>query len=180
MKQHASFSLTQIFGMPHWQKGHARALIFYLILVAGHFSEHLAQLIQVYALGWSARIAGGILGLWFPGFAASEILHMAYNSLQLTGLIVLLPGFKGLARRFWILALVFQSWHFLEHVFLQVQYLSGHYFLGAIRQMSFLEVFFPRLQLHFVYNTLVLVPTLIATIIYYANPTTSTQTASAN
>ncbi|MEZ4606252.1 MAG: hypothetical protein R2865_05465, partial [Deinococcales bacterium] len=152
-----------------WQRRHRLALYLYLALVAGHFSEHLLQLVQVYWLGWSPRLAGGLLGLYFPSLAASEVLHMTYNSLQLTGLIILLPGFKGLARRLWLIALVFQSWHFIEHAFLQIQYLTGHYFLGAIKQMSFLEIFFPRLELHFVYNLLVFVPTILASLIYLKN-----------
>ena len=90
------------------------------------------------------------MGEWFPGLAASEVLHMGYNSLQLTGLILLLPGFKGRARRWWTLALVFQSWHFLEHVLLQVQFLTGYYLFNDVKQTSLLEVFLPaaRVALH--------------------------------
>lgn len=148
---------------------HPQALALYLLVVAGHFSEHLIQLYQVFALGWARPQAGGLLGLQFPALAANEVLHMSYNSLQLTGLLLLLPGFLaagGAARRWWAVAIAFQGWHWLEHAFLQVQVLTGHYFYGAIKQMSVLERFFPRVELHFAYNLLVLVPTLIAVVLY--------------
>ncbi len=145
---------------------HPRALALYLLLGAGHFAEHVAQLVQVYGRGWSPRAAGGLLGEWLPGLAASEVLHMGYNSLQLTGLILLFPGFKGRARTWWTVALVFQSWHFLEHVLLQVQFLTGYYLFNALKQTSLLEIFFPRLQLHFVYNLLVFIPIVVAGFLY--------------
>ena len=145
---------------------HARALALYLALVALHFAEHIAQLAQVYFFGWSPRAAGGLLGEWFPGLASSEWLHTGYNSLQLTGLILLLPGFRGRARFWWATALAFQSWHFLEHTLLQAQYLTGTYLFGATVQTSVLESLFPRLELHFVYNLLVLIPLIVAALLY--------------
>ena len=148
----------------HWQ-----ALVVYFFVVAGHFTEHLVQISQVYFLGWSTRKAGGILGLWFPGLAASEVLHMAYNSLQLTGLILLWYGFRNYknAAKWWNVALIAQSWHFLEHTILQVQYLTGYYLFGASRQTSLLEFFFPRIELHFGYNLLAFTPTAIALCLYF-------------
>lgn len=55
---------------------------------------------------------------------------------------------------FGVAALVFQGWHFSEHVSLQVQYLTGHYLFGAIKRTSVLLLL--RLELHFVHNLLVL------------------------
>ncbi len=43
---------------------YAQALALYLVLVAGHFAEHLSQLAQVYLFGLSPREAGGLLGVW--------------------------------------------------------------------------------------------------------------------
>ena len=148
---------------------HPKALIGYLGIVIGHVSEHIVQLYQYLRLGWSAREAGGILGYFYPDLATTEVLHTAYNSLQLTGLILLAYGFRGrgVARTWWTIALVMQTWHWLEHVFLQLQYLSGWYLFNAVKQRSLLELFFPRLELHFVYNLLVLVPTLIAVGLYF-------------
>ncbi len=143
---------------------HRRALGWYLLLVASHFVEHVAQLAQVALLDWPRPSAGGLLGLAFPGLAMAEVLHTAWNSLQLTGLILLLPGFAGTgaAARWWRAALVLQSWHWFEHAFLQVQYVTGVYFYGAIKQMGVLERLVPRIELHFAYNLAVFVPTVVA------------------
>lgn len=146
---------------PSW---HTLALILYSSVVVGHFSEHLVQVAQVFLLGWARAEAGGILGLYFSDAAENELLHITYNSFQLTGLILLAHGFRHdrTAHTFWVIALVAQSWHWLEHAFLIVQMLTGHYFYGAIKQMSVLEKFVPRIELHFIYNLVVFVPTVIA------------------
>jgi hypothetical protein len=148
---------------------HRRALVLYALVVASHFIEHVLQMAQVHAFGWSRPEAGGILGLAFPGIARAEVLHTVWNSLQLTGLIVLLIGFGRVpaARSWWLVALTLQTWHWFEHAVIQLQYLTGIYLYGALRQMSILERFAPRIELHFLYNLAVLVPTLIAFIIYF-------------
>jgi hypothetical protein len=143
---------------------HRRALLLYLVVVASHFLEHGAQIAQVYALGWARPTAGGILGLAFPGIAMAEVLHTLWNSLQLTGLIVLLAGFARhpRARPWWLVALALQSWHWFEHAVIQLQYVTGIYLYGAVKQMSILERLAPRIELHFAYNLAVFVPTVIA------------------
>jgi hypothetical protein len=143
---------------------HRRAVAIYLIVVFGHFSEHLVQLAQILLFDVPLRQAGGLLGSWLPDLARSEVLHTGYNSLQLTGLILLLPGFagRGAARALWIVALIAQSWHFTEHALLQIQFLTGSYLFDASTQTSLLELFLPRIQLHFAYNLLVFVPTFAA------------------
>ena len=85
------------------------------------------------------------------------------------GLILLVYGFRPYktARTFWIVALIAQAWHWLEHAFLIAQILTGHYFYGAIKQTSVLERFVPRIELHFVYNLAVFLPTLIAVGLYF-------------
>ena len=148
----------------------AQALSFNLLIVAGHFAEHLIQMYQLYVLHMHPKLAGGILGLYFPQLAQNEVLHIAYNSLQLMGLLVLLPGFlkqESKAKLCWRVAIVAQSWHFFEHVLLQVQYLTGQYLFGALHQKSLLEFLFPRAELHFTYNLLAFTPTLIAVCLYF-------------
>lgn len=149
-----------------WQR---RLILGFMVIAGGHFAEHLVQLVQYVILGWSVREAGGILGLWFPGLAASEYLHSGWNTLQLTGLILLWPLFRlqGTAAFFWRLAIIAQTWHWLEHVLLQLQYVTGYYLFNAIKQQGFLELFFPRLELHFVYNLVSFTPTLIAVLLYW-------------
>jgi len=146
------------------------ALFAYLGIVAGHFAEHLIQFYQIYVLHMHPKLAGGILGLYYPQLAQNEVLHIAYNSAQLTGLLLLLPVFLklgGKAKLWWKIAIVAQSWHFFEHVLLQVQYLTGQYLFGATHQTSLLEFVFPRVQLHFSYNVLALTPTVIAVFYYF-------------
>ncbi len=147
---------------------HVQALIVYMAIVSVHFFEHLTQIYQVHVLGLTPREAGGLFGEVLPNLVANESLHMIYNTLQLTGLILLAYGFRKsrAARGWWIAAIVAQTWHWLEHAFLQVQYLTGHYFYGAIKQMSVLERFFPRVELHFAYNLSVVVPTVVALTVY--------------
>lgn len=148
---------------------HRRAVLIYLVIVLGHFSEHLMQAAQVFVFGWPRSEAGGILGLVLSGVAESELLHITYNSFQLTGLILLAYGFRRhrAAYGFWIVAAAVQSWHWLEHALLIAQLLTGHYLYGAIKQMSVLERFVPRIELHFAYNLLVFVPTAIAVVLYW-------------
>ena len=147
---------------------HLRAVLVYFVIVIGHFSEHLVQVAQVFLFGWARSEAGGILGLYLSGVAEIELLHITYNSFQITGLILLAYGFRRYraAYAFWLAALVAQSWHWLEHTFLITQMLTGHYFYGAMKQMSVLERFFPRIELHFAYNLLVFTPTVIALLLY--------------
>jgi hypothetical protein len=148
---------------------HRRALVLYALVVASHLIEHVLQVAQVHALGWSRLEAGGALGLAFPGVARAEVLHTVWNSLQLTGLILLLIGFGRVpaARPWWIAALTLQTWHWFEHAVIQLQVVTGVYLYGAWRQMSILERFAPRIELHFLYNLAVFVPTLIAFVIYF-------------
>jgi hypothetical protein len=150
------------------ERRHGAALALYAAIVATHFLEHLLQVAQVFALGRARSDAGGLLGEVFPALAANEVLHTAYNSAQLTGLLLLLPGFAAFraARRAWLVALVAQSWHAFEHAFLQLQFLTGVYYYGALKQMSVLERFLPRIELHFAYNLAVVVPTAVALVLY--------------
>ncbi|MEM7125078.1 MAG: hypothetical protein AAF702_02050 [Chloroflexota bacterium] len=146
---------------------HAAKVWLYMLIVFGHFSEHAIQIYQIYGLGWIPKEAGGILGLWFPGLAQAEVLHLAYNSFQLAGLLILLSGFVGGARLWWKAAIVAQSWHYIEHYLLQVQWITGIYLFGATEQMSIGQLFLPRAELHFIYNFVVFVPTIIGTILYF-------------
>ena len=75
---------------------HERALQLFMLIVLGHWAEHLAQAIQIYALGWPRPQAGGVLGLWYPWMVGSEVLHYGYAVVMLAGLWVLRKGFTGL------------------------------------------------------------------------------------
>lgn len=147
-------------------KDHKRLLALYMVVVGLHFAEHILQLYQFAVLGWARPASGGLLGLWAPQLAMAELLHFGYNSFQLIGLLALLGGFKGRARTFWIIAIVLQGWHWFEHALLQLQWITKIYLYNGPKQMSVLEVFLPRIELHFIYNMLVVIPTLIAVYLY--------------
>lgn len=146
---------------------HTRALILYGGLVLGHFSEHIIQLIQAFVLGWPRHHSMGVLGMWFPDLMRTETLHFSYNLVQLVGLLLLYHGFSGRARRWWTVATVFQGFHFFEHFLLQAQYSTKIYLFGKPRQTSIGELALPRIELHFVYVTLVVIPTVIALYLYF-------------
>ena len=87
---------------------HERALQIFMVVVLAHWSEHLAQAIQIYYLGWPRPTANGILGLWYPWLITSELMHYLYALVMLIGLWVLRKGFTGTGRKWWTIALVIQ------------------------------------------------------------------------
>lgn len=148
---------------------HEKALWVYLVIVLGHFSEHAVQIYQVYIMGWLPKQAGGILGLWLPWLAESEILHIAYNGSMWIGILLLARGISGNAKTFWKIALVLQTWHLFEHIILMYQYLTQNYWFGGTVQTSIGQIWFPRVELHFMYNFIVFVPLMIACFLYFRN-----------
>src|ERR1700752_2925907 len=108
---------------------HERALRIFMVIVLAHWAEHLLQAFQIYALGWPVPDARGLLGYFYPWLVTSEALHYGYALVMLVGLPLLRPGFTGvLDRRWWTIALAIQFFHHFEHLLLQIQAISGHYF----------------------------------------------------
>jgi hypothetical protein len=141
---------------------HARALWIFMLVVVAHWMEHVLQVYQIYALSWSPDDAGGLLGVIYPQLIESELLHFVYDFIQWAGILLLWPGFRGRAATLWTVAVVAQTWHFCEHVLLMGQYLSGYYMFGAPHQISLLQLWVPRAELHFIYNLIVFIPMVIA------------------
>jgi hypothetical protein len=144
------------------EPGHTRALVVFLILVSAHFGEHVAQAIQVFALGWPRAQALGLLGLVWPWLVESEWLHFTDVLLTLAGLVLLRHGFHGEARRWWTAAIVVGVWHLFEHSLLLGQSLTGTTLFGAPVPTSVLQLVVPRIELHLVYNGIVLAAILMA------------------
>ena len=150
----------------------ARAYNVFLLLVllqGFHALEHLIQVSQIYVFGISN--GKGILG----SLVDIEPVHFAYNSLYLgllTATYVLLGLQREGARRYgrlvfglFTFALVFQSWHEVEHVFKIAQYLTlGVNGTGGIlgQGPGGLVRLFPIPLLHFAYNTIAFLPALVA------------------
>ena len=143
--------------------GHERALHLFMVIVLAHWAEHLLQTFQIYALGWPVPEARGALGYFFPWLVKSEALHYGYALVMLIGLWILRPGFNGVAdRRWWTIALVIQFWHHIEHALLQGQYLLGQNLFGRPVPTSIAQLWFPRVELHLFYNTIVFIPMALA------------------
>jgi hypothetical protein len=146
-------------------KWHERTLQVFMVIILAHWAEHLAQAYQVYVLGWRPHQAGGVLGQAFPWLVHAEVLHYGYAVIMLVGIWALLPGFVGRSRTWWLVALVIQFWHHIEHALLQGQAIAGRTLFGAPVPTSILQLWFPRLELHLFYNTVVFIPMLVA--MYY-------------
>ncbi len=144
---------------------HEIALRSFMVVVLGHWAEHLAQAFQIYALGWPAPSARGVLGLWYPWLIKSEVLHYSYAVVMLFGIWLLWPGFTGASRPWWTASLGIQFWHHIEHGLLQFQALTGHNFFGSPVPTSIAQLWIPRVELHLIYNTLVFIPMVVA--MYY-------------
>lgn len=144
---------------------HERALQVFMLVVLGHWSEHLAQAFQIYVLKWPASRALGVLGLWYPWLIKSEVLHYSYAVVMLFGIWLLRPGFTGTSRTWWNVALIIQFWHHIEHALLQGQVIVGHNLLNRPVPTSIAQIWVPRVELHLIYNTLVFIPMVIA--MYY-------------
>ena len=131
---------------------HRAALNVFMVIVLAHWAEHIAQAVQIYALGWKVPEARGVLGLAFPWLIKSEWLHYSYALVMLTFLFLLRPGFVGRAKTWWTVALAIQFWHHIEHLLLLLQAQTGTFFFGKAVPTSVLQLVFPRVELHLFYN----------------------------
>jgi hypothetical protein len=144
---------------------HERALQLFMVVVLAHWAEHLAQAWQIYVMGWPRPQANGVLGLWYPWLIKSEVMHYSYALIMLVGIWVLRKGFSGLGRKWWTAALVIQFWHHIEHLLLIGQATFHHNLFGKPVPCSILQLFFPRVELHLFYNSIVFIPMVIG--MYY-------------
>lgn len=143
---------------------HRIALSLFMFVVAAHWAEHVAQAVQIYVLGMPPTQARGVLGMPFPWLVTSEWMHYGYALAMLVGLILLLPGFTGRARKWWKVALYIQVWHHLEHLLLVIQANTGQYLAGRTVPTSVAQLIFPRVELHLFYNAIVFAPMVVAMI----------------
>jgi len=145
---------------------HRAALNIFMVIVLAHWSEHIAQAIQIWGMHWPVPRARGLLGLPFPWLIKSEWLHYGFALVMLVGLWVLRGGFTGRARTWWTIALVIQFWHHLEHLLLLIQAQTGYHLLGRPVPTSVLQLVFPRVQLHLFYNAVVFIPMVVAMVLH--------------
>lgn len=143
---------------------HTRMLWLYVALVFGQWLDYLTQVYQVYILGWQLKAVSGLFGLWFPDLVEAEVLHFGYNLLLFVGIFLLRNGFRGHARTYWNLMMAVQTWHLMEHTLLQLQQLTRQYPFDATEPTGMLQLWIPRVELHFLYILAVLVLMSIAII----------------
>ena len=146
------------------------ALAVFMVVVLGHWVEHVFQAIQVFVLGWDRPDARGALGMIWPWLVKSEALHYGYAVAMLIGIVLLRPAFTGTARTWWDLALALQIWHHVEHLLLLSQAIAGRPFFGAAQYTSLVQLVLPRIELHLFYNGVVFVPMVIAIYFQYFAP----------
>ncbi|WP_430788024.1 hypothetical protein [Actinoplanes sp. G11-F43] len=145
---------------------HRVALTSFMVIVIAHWAEHIAQAVQLWALGWTAAESRGVLGIPFPWLIKSEYLHYGYAIIMLIGLFLLRPGFTGRSRTWWSIALGIQFWHHIEHFLLLLQAQLGTPFFGQAVNTSLLQLVVPRVELHLFYNTIVFIPMVVAMVLH--------------
>ena len=143
-------------------RSHRLALNLFMLVVLGHWAEHVAQAVQIWVLGWPVPQARGLLGIPYPWLITREWLHYGYALAMLIGLVLLRPGFTGRARTWWTVALGIQFWHHIEHLLLLTQAATGWRLAGRPVPTSVLQLAFPRVELHLFYNSVVFLPMVVA------------------
>jgi hypothetical protein len=145
---------------------HEKALAVFMVIVAAHWGEHVAQAYEIWVLHWPTADANGLLGIPFPWLIKTEWLHYGFAVLMLAFLWVLKDGFTGRSRRLWNIALGIQFWHHIEHLLLLLQASFGFRLFGGDVPTSVLQYFFPRVELHLFYNAIVTIPMVIAVVVH--------------
>jgi hypothetical protein len=140
---------------------HEAALRVFMIIVLFHWVEHLVQAYQAFVLHWPRPMAMGLMGMYFPWLMKTEVFHYGFAVVMLAGLWSLRSGFTGSARTWWSVALWIQFWHHIEHGLLFYQALSHHYLFGRAVPTSVAQIWFPKIELHLFYNTIVFIPMAI-------------------
>jgi hypothetical protein len=144
---------------------HRPALLTFGAIVVLHWAEHLVQAFQIWVLDYKKPAARGILGQFFPWLIKSEWLHYGFAVVMLVGLALLMPGFTGRGRTFWVIAFAIQVWHMIEHQILFIQAQTHHNWWNSKVPVSILQHYwFPgsRPELHLLYNGLVTIPMVVA------------------
>lgn len=141
---------------------HERGLQIFMVIVLGHWAEHLVQAYQLYVLHWPRDKSLGLLGLFYPWLIRTEALHYGYALVMLIGLWIFHKGFTGRSYAWWMVAFGIQVWHHFEHFLLITQVVIHHNFWHKPVPFSILQLAFPRIELHLFYNTIVFIPMVVA------------------
>ncbi len=135
-----------------------RAIQVFMLVVASHFLEHVCQIWQLYVISLPRPECLGLLGSFYPWLVTSEAFHYAHALFMLLGLAVF--RISPLGGFWWELALWLAFYHHLEHAILLSQALTGENFCSM--RCSLGSFLMPRIELHFVYNLMILIPMIVA------------------
>ena len=144
---------------------HKRALQVFLVIVLFHWAEHVVQAYQFYVLHWPRPMSMGLMGMVYPWLMKTETLHYGFALVMVIGLWVLRKGFTGTSYKWWMASFWLQFFHHFEHLILFIQANTHHYWFGGTVPTSIGQIWFPRIELHLFYNTVVFIPMVVA--MYY-------------
>jgi len=131
-----------------------------LLIQLFHEVEHILQILQKYAWHWTKY--PGLLGQWFD----FEWVHVLYNGALWIALLASWithrknPGIwrgSALAALALTFVVVFQGYHWFEHLVRLVQYYHGN-----PKPLGLLGQIFPVLELHFWLNSIVSTAMIVA------------------
>lgn len=141
-----------------------------LLIQLFHESEHVLQMLQKYAWHW--RLYPGLLGQWFD----FEWIHMLYNGALWFALLATWityrknPGMwreSRRARSALRFVVIFQGYHWVEHLVRITQYINGN-----PRPKGILGHMIPVLELHFIIGTIVTISMVTAYLLFRPWPAT--------
>lgn len=142
----------------HWYK---KGMNLFMLVTAAHFLEHVVQVYQLWVLHLPRPQCLGLLGSLYPWLMHSEWLHYGHALFMLLGLAVFRPSMEGKSRVWWDIAFTLQFFHHFEHALLLGQVIIGRNLFDLPVRTSIGQLWFPRIELHFWYNLIVLFPMLI-------------------
>ena len=158
---HESASLSELLNT-RWHKA---ALQVFMVIVLFHWAEHLIQAYQLWGLHWTRAQSMGLLGMYYPWLMKTETLHYGFALVMVIGLWVLRKGFTGTSHKWWMVSFWIQFWHHFEHLIVFYQANTHSYWFGGKVPTSIGQIWFPRIELHLFYNTIVFIPMVVA--MYY-------------
>ena len=144
---------------------HKRALQAFLVIVLLHWAEHVFQAYQFYVMHLPRAMSMGMLGMRYPWLMKTETLHYGFALVMVIALWVLRKGFTGTSYKWWMASFWIQFFHHIEHLILFIQANTHHYWFGGTVPTSIGQIWFPRIELHLFYNTIVFIPMVVA--MYY-------------
>jgi hypothetical protein len=143
-------------------KHYSKYLFAFNLIVLSHFAEHITQMIQVYLLHWERKQSMGLLGLACPVLMRSETLHYGHALFMLIGLYLLGFSVVGKAKWWWDLSTKLAFYHHIEHFIILSQVIAHYNLFNSPTPTSIVQAMgVPRIELHFFYNLMVLVPMLV-------------------